>query len=90
MYKEQKFDFNTKFSYFVHVNNYNQKLWAKHIDLIPEQILDEVRKENCTLVFDNTLEGDRIDGQHLLFPLYGSIKKLELPGKQIVFISNEI
>tara|TARA_A100001201_G_scaffold81282_1_gene72545 strand:- start:3391 stop:4659 length:1269 start_codon:yes stop_codon:yes gene_type:complete len=84
-----KFDFKSKFSYFVHVHH-NQKLWARHINLIPEQILDEVRKENCTLVFDNTLEGDRIDGRHLLFPLYGSIKKLKLPAKQVVFITNDL
>ena len=84
-----KFDFKSKFSYFVHVHH-NQKLWARHIDLIPEQILDEVRKENCTLVFDNTLEGDRIDGRHLLFPLYGSVKKLKLPAKQVVFITNDL
>jgi len=85
----QKFDFKSEFSYFVHVHH-NQKLWARHIDLIPEQILDEVRKENCTLVFDNTLEGDRIDGRHLLFPLYGSVKKLKLPAKQVVFITNDL
>ena len=84
-----KFDFKSKFSYFVHVHH-NQKLWARHIDLIPKQILDEVRKENCTLVFDNTLEGDRIDGRHLLFPLYGSVKKLKLPAKQVVFITNDL
>ena len=84
-----KFDFKSKFSYFVHVHH-NQKLWASHIDLIPKQILDEVRKENCTLVFDNTLEGDRIDGRHLLFPLYGSVKKLKLPAKQVVFITNDL
>ncbi len=87
--KRTEFDFDTKFTYFVHVHH-NQKLWAKHIDLIPKQILKEVRNENCTLVFDNTLEGDRIDGQHLLLPLYGSIKKLDLPGKQIVFITNDL
>ena len=84
-----KFDFKSKFSYFVHVHH-NQKLWARHIDLIPKQILDEVRKENCTLVFDNTLDGDRIDGRHLLFPLYGSVKKLKLPAKQVVFITNDL
>ena len=84
-----KFDFKSKFSYFVHVHH-NQKLWARHIDLLPKQILDEVRKENCTLVFDNTLEGDRIDGRHLLFPLYGSVKKLKLPAKQVVFITNDL
>ena len=84
-----KFDFKSKFSYFVHVHH-NQKLWARHINLIPEQILDEVRKENCTLVFDNTLEGDRIDGRHLLFPLYASVKKLKLPAKQVVFITNDL
>tara|TARA_B100000424_G_scaffold192283_1_gene149885 strand:- start:519 stop:1814 length:1296 start_codon:yes stop_codon:yes gene_type:complete len=87
--KSDEFDYDTKFTYFVHVHH-NQKLWAKHIDLIPKKILEEVRKEKCTLVFDNTLEGDRIDGRHLLLPLYGSINKLNLPGKQIVFITNDL
>ena len=87
--KSDEFDYDTKFTYFVHVHH-NQKLWSKHIDLIPKKILEEVRKEKCTLVFDNTLEGDRIDGRYLLLPLYGSINKLNLPGKQIVFITNDL
>ena len=72
-----EFEFKSEFSYYVHVHH-NQKLWAKHIDLIPERILDEVRKGNGWLIFDNTLEGHRIDGDELLVPLYRSINKLKL------------
>ena len=39
---------------------------SKHIDLIPKKILEEVRNGKCTLVFDNTLEGDRIDGRFFI------------------------
>ena len=84
-----KFDFKSKFSYFVHVHH-NQKLWARHIDLIPKQILDEVRNGNGWLIFDNTLEGHRIDGEELLIPLYISINKLKLPHNKIVFITNDL
>ena len=83
------FDFKSEFSYFVHVHH-NQKLWAKHIDLIPNQILDEVRNGNAWLIFDNTLEGHRIDGDELLVPLYRSINKLKLPHDKIVFITNDL
>ena len=84
-----EFDFKSEFSYYVHVHH-NQKLWAKHIDLIPEQILNEVRKGTCWLIFDNTLEGHRIDGDELLVPLYKSINKLKLPHDKIVFITNDL
>ena len=87
--KRSEFDFKSEFSYFVHVHH-NQKLWAKHIDLIPEQILDEVRKGNGWLIFDNTLEGHRIDGDELLVPLYRSINNLKLPHDKIVFITNDL
>jgi hypothetical protein len=84
-----EFEFKSEFSYYVHVHH-NQKLWAKHIDLIPERILDEVRKGNGWLIFDNTLEGHRIDGDELLVPLYRSINKLKLPPDKIVFITNDL
>tara|TARA_R100000084_G_scaffold109296_1_gene75462 strand:+ start:460 stop:1752 length:1293 start_codon:yes stop_codon:yes gene_type:complete len=87
--ERKKFDFKSEFSYFVHVHH-NQKLWAKHIDLIPKQILDEVKAGRGWLIFDNTLEGHRIDGDELLVPLYRSINKLQLPHNKIVFITNDL
>jgi len=83
------FDFKSKFFYFVHVHH-NQQLWPKHINLIPKKILDEVRKGNCKLIFDNTLEGRRIDGKHFLNPFYKSIDDLKLPTKNIYFITNDL
>ena len=85
----QEFDFKSEFSYFVHVHH-NQKLWPRHINKIPNIILENIRKGNGWLIFDNTLEGDRIDGEHLLVQLYGNIKKLNLPFDKIVFITNDL
>ena len=83
------FDFSTEFSYFVHVHH-NQPLWAKNIDVIPTKVLDEVRKGNCKLIFDNTLEGKSIEGDEFLNPFYESIDKLKLPTKNIYFITNNL
>ena len=85
----QKFDFKSEFSYFVHVHH-NQKLWPRHIHKIPNVILENIKKGNGWLIFDNTLEGDRIDGEHLLVQLYGNLKKLNLPLDKIVFITNDL
>ena len=51
---------------------------------IPTKILDEVRKGNCKLIFDNTLEGKSINGDKFLNPFYKSIDKLKLPTKNII------
>lgn len=84
-----KGDFNLEYSYFVCVH-YNQRLWSRHINLIPKKILDDVRNEKCRLVFDNTLEGQSIKGDHFLNPFYDSIKKLKLSPSQIYFVTNNL
>ena len=85
----ENFTFDRPFSYFVHVHH-NQPLWAKNLDVIPNNILEEVRKGNCKLVFDNTLEGKSIEGDEFLSPFYKSIDKLKLPTKNIYFITNNL
>ena len=85
----ENFTFDRPFSYFVHVHH-NQPLWAKNLDVIPTKILDEVRKGNCKLIFDNTLEGKSINGDKFLNPFYESIDKLKLPTKNIYFITNNL
>ena len=85
----ENFTFDRPFSYFVHVHH-NQPLWAKHLDVIPTKILDEVRKGSCKLIFDNTLEGKSINGDKFLNPFYESIDKLKLPTKNIYFITNNL
>jgi len=87
--EEKDFDFNSEFSYFIHVHH-NQPLWAKNLDVIPNNILEEVRKGNCKLIFDNTLEGKSIEGNEFLNPFYKSIDKLKLPTKNIYFITNNL
>ena len=85
----ENFTFDRPFSYFVHVHH-NQPLWAKNLDVIPNNILEEVRKGNCKLIFDNTLEGKSIEGDEFLNPFYESIDKLKLPTKNIYFITNNL
>lgn len=87
--QSENFTFDRPFSYFVHVHH-NQPLWAKNLDVIPNNILDEVRSGNCKLVFDNTLEGKSIEGDEFLNPFYNSIDKLKLPTKNIYFITNNL
>ena len=87
--EEKEFDFNNEFSYFIGVHH-NQPLWAKNLDVIPNNILEEVRKGNCKLIFDNTLEGKSIEGDEFLNPFYKSIDKLKLPTKNIYFITNNL
>ena len=87
--QSENFTFDRPFSYFVHVHH-NQPLWAKNLDVIPNNILEEVRTGNCKLVFDNTLEGKSIEGDEFLNPFYESIDKLKLPTKNIYFITNNL
>jgi len=87
--EEKNFDFNSEFCYFLGVHH-NQSLWAKNLDVIPNNILEEVRKGNCKLIFDNTLEGKSIEGDEFLNPFYNSIDKLKLPTKNIYFITNNL
>ena len=81
----QDFQFDKPFSYFVHVHH-NQQLWSKNLDIIPKQILEEVRKGNCKLIFDNTLEGQRIDGEFFLEPFYKSLDDLNFQQKTFILL----
>jgi hypothetical protein len=83
------FDFKSEFSYFVYVHH-NQELWTKHLDLIPKKVLDGVRSGKGKLIFDNSLEGERIDGRFFINPFYESIDKLNLPTENIYFITNNL
>jgi len=87
--RTEDFKFDKSFSYFVHVHH-NQQLWSKNLDIIPSKILDEVRNGNCKLIFDNTLEGQRIDKEFFLEPFYKSLDDLKLPTKDIYFITNNL
>ena len=85
----EKFDFKSPFLYSVYVHH-KQKLWPKHIDLIPEQVLESIREGNGFLLLDNTLEGNRVDDNWLIKPLYNNVKKLNLPMENIIFVTNNL
>ena len=55
------FDFKLPFVYATYVHH-NQRLWTEHINLIPNKVLDGVRNGQGFLLFDITLEGNRVDG----------------------------
>ena len=78
-----------EFVYCVYVHH-NQKLWVEHIDLIPKKVLDLVRHGKGYLLFDNTLEGNRIDEEWFITPFYENIEKLNLPFDKVVFVTNNL
>jgi len=75
------------YSMYVH---HNQKLWIKHIELIPSKILNLIREGKGYLLFDNTLEGNRIDKDWFVNPFYKKITSLNLPNDKIIFVTNNL
>ena len=70
--------------------HHNQRLWTVHINLIPNKVLDGVRNGQGFLLFDNTLEGNRVDGEWFIDPFYKSISDLGLPPENIIFVTNNL
>lgn len=83
----EDFEWDSKFIYPV-LLHHNNRVAVENLNLIPPYILDEVRKRNCKLIFDNLLEGNSID--FLLEPLYRSLSELMLPPEQIYYITNNL
>ena len=83
------FDFKLPFVYATYVHH-NQRLWTEHINLIPNKVLDGVRNGQGFLLFDNTLEGNRVDGEWFIDPLYKSISELDLPPENVIFVTNNL
>jgi len=83
------FDFKLPFVYATYVHH-NQRLWTEHINLIPNKVLDGVRKGQGFLLFDNTLEGNRVDGEWFIDPLYKSISELDLSPENVIFVTNNL
>ena len=78
-----------EFVYAINVHH-NQKLWIKHIELIPSKILNLIREGKGYLLFDNTLEGNRIDKDWFINPFYKKITSLNLPHDKIIFVTNNL
>ena len=83
------FDFKSPFVYAIYVHH-NQRLWTQHINLIPNKVIDGVRKGQGFLLFDNTLEGNRVDGEWFIDPFYKSISDLGLPLENVIFVTNNL
>jgi hypothetical protein len=83
------FDFKSSFVYATGVHH-NQRLWTQYINLIPNKVIDGVRKGQGFLLFDNTLEGNRVGGKWFLDPFYKSISDLGLPPENIIFVTNNL
>ena len=80
-------DGEEEFVYLAHTHH-NQRLWVKHINLIPKQVIDGIKNKKGYLLFDNTLEGNRVDGEWFLEPFYKNMKKLDLPPNRVIFVTN--
>jgi hypothetical protein len=83
------FDFKLPFVYAIYVHH-NQRLWTKHIDLIPNDVLVGVKNGKGFLLFDNTVEGNRIDGEWFIDPFYKSISDIGISADKIIFITNNL
>ncbi len=83
--EEFKWDRDFVYSVMLHHNN---GLAAKHLNLIPEKIQQQIKLKKCKLILDNTLEGHTIDW--FLDETYNSISELNLPAEQIYYITNNL
>lgn len=78
---------DSEFYYFVTLHHHNF-LAARHLNLIPEYVLEANRNGKCKIVLDNTLEGDKIE--EFLNELYQSIDRLELKASNIYYITSNL
>ena len=81
------FKFNTNYAYSVLVHH-NSELWSKHLEVIPDYVLNDVRQGKCKLIFDDSLEGTQIE--FFVKNLYESADKLNLPVNQLYYIGNNL
>lgn len=85
--KREDFDWDRDFIYCVCLHHHNA-LAAKHLDVIPEDVLEAVRQRKCKLILDNTLEGDRVIDFYT--QLYFSCFMIGIPIDQIYYITNSL
>ena len=83
----EDFKWDKPFVYSV-VLHHNNALAAKHLNLIPKKILEQVKEKKCKLVLDNTMEGDEVS--RFFKAIYDSIDELKLPASQIYYVTNSL
>ncbi len=82
-----EYDWKSNFLYITTLHH-NNPLAAKHINIIPDRILNNIKQSKCKLILDNSLEGDRVFDFYT--NLYKSIDSLYLPAKQIFYVTNSL
>ena len=85
--KIEDFDWDKPFLYSV-VLHHNNALAAKHLNLIPLVIQQQIKLKRCKLILDNTMEGDQV--MSFYKNIYRSINKLNLPASQIYYVTNSL
>jgi hypothetical protein len=85
--KIEDFDWDKPFLYSV-VLHHNNALAAKHLNLIPLVIQQQIKLKRCKLILDNTMEGDQVSS--FFKNIYQSINKLNLPASQIYYVTNSL
>ena len=80
-------DEDTHYFYFVTLHHHNF-LAARHLNLLPEYVLTDLRKGRCKLVLDNTLEGDRVE--EFLEELYKSLDNLNIQPERVTYITSNL
>mgnify|MGYP001497211120 CR=1 FL=1 len=85
--KIEDFDWDKPFLYSV-VLHHNNALAAKHLNLIPLVIQQQIKLKRCKLILDNTMEGDQV--MSFYKNIYKSINKLNLPASQIYYVTNSL
>ena len=83
--------YNGKDKFICNYNCYWQQDWYKSILNINPIILDNIRNNNCKLVFENSFEGQPLVSEdsniNFLEPMYDTLKKLNIPPKNIIYVT---
>ena len=73
---------------YITLLHHDNNLAFKHIDLLPEYVLQGAREHKCKIIFDNSLEGH--DVEEIIPTLYESLNKLNIPAHQVYYVTNNL
>ena len=73
--------------YAVTIHHHNF-LAARHLNLLPDYVLRDLKSGRCSLILDNTMEGDNIET--FLVELYNSIDKLGIVPQKVFYITSNL
>jgi len=83
--------YNGKDKFLCNYNCYWHQDWYKSISNINPIILNNIRNNNCKLVFENSFEGQPLVSEdsniNFLEPMYDTLKELNIPPENIIYIT---